>query len=113
NVERDGGDAAVGVALHPEPVVLAHSLSRSMRRRIFPDGLLGNSETKRYSRGRLKRASESDARQNASSSPAVTLSSVTTQATTRWPRRSSAAPTTATSRTPGARERTSSTSTGW
>ena len=31
--------------------------SRSMRRRILPDGLFGSSSTKRYSRGRLKRAS--------------------------------------------------------
>ena len=62
----------VGVALDPEPVVLAHSSSRSMRRRIFPDGLFGSSDTKRYSRGRLKRASDSDARQKASRSSAVT-----------------------------------------
>ena len=33
------------------------SWSRSSRRRIFPDGLFGSESTKRYSRGRLKRAS--------------------------------------------------------
>ena len=63
DVERDRRDAALGVALDPEAVVLAHVSSRSMRRRIFPDGLFGSSETKRYSRGRLKRASASEARQ--------------------------------------------------
>ncbi len=61
DVERDRRDAALGVALDPEAVVLAHDSSRSMRRRIFPDGLFGSSGTKRYSRGRLKRASVSDA----------------------------------------------------
>ena len=33
------------------------SWSRSSRRRILPDGLFGSDSTKRYSRGRLKRAS--------------------------------------------------------
>jgi hypothetical protein len=63
HVERDGRDAALGVVLDPEPVVLAHSLSRSMRRRIFPDGLFGSSGTNRYSRGRLNLANVSEARQ--------------------------------------------------
>ena len=62
------------------------SWSRSSRRRIFPDGLFGSESTKRYSRGRLKRASE-DARQCASSSASVAVA--TTTATTRCPRRSS------------------------
>ena len=77
-VERDRRDAAIGVSLDPEAVVLAHDSSRSMRRRIFPDGLFGSSETKRYSRGRLKRANVSDARQKASRPSSVTPSSVTT-----------------------------------
>ena len=60
-----------------------------MRRRILPEGLFGSSATKRYSRGRLKRASVVEARQRASSSSAVAPSSATTIATTRWPQRSS------------------------
>ena len=63
NVQRDRCDTSFGVALDAEAVVLAHVWSRSMRRRIFPDGLFGSSGTKRYSRGRLNRASASDSRQ--------------------------------------------------
>src|SRR5207244_9625430 len=101
NVQRDRRHAATGIALHPEPVVAhpADASSRSMRRRIFPDGLLGRASTKRYSRGRLNRASVSDARQKRSRSSAATYPSATTTATIRWPSRSSAAPITATSRT--------------
>ena len=43
---------------------------------------------------------------------AVTAASGTTKATTRWPKRASSAPTTATSRTDGCRASTSSTSVG-
>ncbi len=70
----------------------------------------GARRQKRYSLGRLNRAS-GDARQWASSASAVT--SPTTIATTRCPRRSSGTPTTATSRTAGCRASTSSTSSGW
>ena len=59
HVESDRRDGAV--ALHGEPVVLGHASalvsSRSILRRIFPDALFGSESTKRYSRGRLKRAS--------------------------------------------------------
>ena len=64
---------------------------------------------KRYSRGRLKRAS-GESRQWASSSSSVAVP--TTTAVTCWPRRSSATPITATSRTAGCAARTSSTSSG-
>ena len=88
HVERDRRHAALVVPLDAEAVVLRHELptcspSRSSRRRIFPDGLFGSSSTNRYSRGRLKRASASEARHQASSSSAVTSPSGTTQATTR------------------------------
>src|SRR5204863_10078895 len=112
DVERDRRHVAV--ALESQAVQLRHAVtpsSRRTRRRIFPDGLFGSAVTKRYSRGRLKRASVSDARQCASSSCSVAVP--TTTATTRWPRRSSGAPMTATSATPGWRASTSSTSSGW
>ena len=51
----------VCIALDPEAVVFGHTLSfvssRRILRRIFPDALFGSAGTKRYSRGRLKRAS--------------------------------------------------------
>ena len=86
-------------------------VSRSILRMIFPDADFGSSATKRYSRGRLKRARARRRDRSASSSSAVALP--TTQATTRWPKRSSGAPTTATSATAGCRASTSSTSSGW
>src|SRR5712691_8168890 len=115
-VERDRGNAAVCVPLEPEPVVVRHraeASSRRSRRRIFPDGLFGSDSTKRYSRGRLKRASVAEARQKASSCSAVTFPPTTTTATTLWTGPSSAAATTATSATSGCRASTSSTSSGW
>ena len=73
HVQRDRGHAAVGVVGDPESVVLGHTLSfdssRRTLRRIFPDALFGSAATRRYSRGRLKRAS-GEARQWASSSSA-------------------------------------------
>ena len=69
DVEGDRRDPALLVAVEPQSVLIGHALtssSRSSRRRIFPAALLGSTSTKRYSRGRLKRASE-DARQYASS----------------------------------------------
>src|SRR5262249_20275498 len=85
DVERDRGEPALGVAFDPEAVVVsqAGASSRSSRRRIFPEGLFGSDSTKRYSRGRLKRASVSHDRQKASSSSAVSSPSATTTATTR------------------------------
>ena len=86
-IERDRRDAALVVPLDAEAVV-AHAVltgwsSRSRRRRTFPEGLFGSSSTNRYSRGRLKRASASEARHQASSSSAGTSRSATTNATTR------------------------------
>ena len=75
DVERDRRDAARLVALERRPsysVTRSTSFSRSIRRRILPDGLFGSSSTKRYSRGRLKRASV-EPRQCASSSSPVAL----------------------------------------
>ena len=76
HVQRDRRHAAVGVVLDPESVVLGHTLSfvssRRILRRIFPDGLFGSAATRRYSRGRLKRA-RGEARQCASSSSGVAV----------------------------------------
>src|SRR4051812_17951150 len=112
NVERDPGDVAV--ALHAKPLVAQTSTScvasLSSLRRILPLADFGSSATRRYSRGRLNRAS-SEARQCASSSSGV--AEPTTQAVTCWPNRSSGTPATATSSTPGCRARTLSTSSGW
>ena len=79
DVERDRRHAALG--LDAEALVLGHVVtlsSRRSRRSSLPDGLLGRSSTKRYSRGRLNRASVSEARQCASSSSAVSAPSATT-----------------------------------
>ena len=89
DVQGDRCDALCGSCSTRNP---SNSVTPSLRfvsqdlRRIFPDALFGSAGTKRYSRGRLKRAS-GEARQCASSSSAVT--SPTTTATTRVPSRSS------------------------
>src|SRR5262245_47508858 len=126
---RDGHRVHLGLPVDPESghvtgalhaQELAHVViseywpSRSRRRRILPEAVLGISRTRTTQRGRLKTASSALARQWASSAsnvrPAV---DGTTNATTRWPQRSSASPITATSRTSGWRASTSSTSIGW
>ena len=109
---------AVALGLSPGIGLSRRVSLRSILRRIFPDGLFGSAVDEAI----LARALEAGERVGgeavrvelaAVNSSAVTASPATTTATTRWPSRSSGAPTTATSRTRGWRASTSSTSSGW
>src|SRR3990167_1081771 len=88
--------------------------SRSSRRRIFPEAVLGISRTNTKRRGRLKLARAPPPRQCRSSAAAENPGARgTTKARTRSPHFSSGSPITATSATSGCCARTSSTSIGW
>src|SRR5262249_56094219 len=89
----------------------SYSPPTSLRRKSFPTGERGIALTKTYRRGRLKLASP-DVRQNSSSSSGSTAPRRLMKATKILPQRSSASPTTATSKTAECSDKQLSISTG-